>query len=173
MNKIKIRPAINIDIKPDLRGFTLIELLVVVLIIGILAAVALPKYQTAVGRARVVRALPLFRSIVEAQKRYYIANGQYTADLDALDVSVTYASLTQGGSWKYGGTPVGYLWVSPAEAGLSWTSPENVAVDYSENVQRCYGNAPGDVSSRICASLGPEIPGQTSRKGTPFHKLSF
>lgn len=75
------------------QGFTLIELLIVVLIIGILAAVALPQYQKTVVKSKAAQMQTLLDAVVKASDLYYLHNGTYPQNFDDLDIGIDLPTL--------------------------------------------------------------------------------
>ena len=87
------------------RGFTLIELLIVVVIIGILAAFAVPKFQSTKGKAYTSSLRSDLRNLATAEEAYFYESGVYTANLASLNVTlssgvtVTFGTAT-GAGWS-------------------------------------------------------------------------
>ena len=70
------------------RAFTLIEVLIVVLIIGILAAIAVPQYQKAVEKSKAMQALALLRTLYQAADAVELSTGQWPSNTNQLDINI-------------------------------------------------------------------------------------
>ena len=89
------------------KGFTLVELLVVVAIIGILAAIAVPRFTDATTAAKKAKIQADLRTIDSAIMIYYAANSQYPTNLATLSgVQLAATPKEPSGAIKINGTTV-------------------------------------------------------------------
>ena len=95
--------------KSGVWGFTLIELLVVVAIIAILAAIAVPNFLTAHGRAKVSRAKADLKATATALECYFVDNNTYPWDGNQGSYALT--------------TPVSYITIFPIDPFSTRTNP--------------------------------------------------
>ena len=152
-------------------GFTLIELLIVVLIIGILAAIAWPMYQTAVMKSKLAKYIPIAVSLKQAEERYFMQNGSYTDATSFLDIQVPNMTSTgyilfDDGWWidvlEWGDSTPWIVIGSSSPRGavtqeityrvyLDNLDPSSSEAAYSGK-QRCIGGSA--LGRRVCKSMG-------------------
>ena len=78
-------------------GFTLIELLVVVVIIGILAAIAIPKYKATKGKAYFASMKSDLHNLATLQESYFYSHSQYTTNLDSVGLAPSHGNVVTVG----------------------------------------------------------------------------
>jgi type IV pilus assembly protein PilA len=71
------------------KGFTLIELLIVVVIIGILAAIAIPKFASTKEKAYLASEKSDLRNLATSEEAYFSGNQTYTTDQSALNYTTS------------------------------------------------------------------------------------
>lgn len=149
------------------KGFTLIELLVVVLIIGILAAVALPQYQVAVAKSRLGGVMSQVKTMKQVAEAYYMANGAYPNDtMDGLDISIPDCELIGAGICKTGDYVFDFLshgtnsaWMDVAGYtvnGDELVNSYHLFLDNSDKpgVIYCGARTGNETAQKVCKSLG-------------------
>lgn len=72
------------ELLKDESGFTLTELLVVIVIIGLLASLAIPKFMSVITKAKTSEAKLMLKQVYDLETAYYLENDLYTDNLSAI-----------------------------------------------------------------------------------------
>ncbi|ACC98051.1 PilE-like protein [Elusimicrobium minutum Pei191] len=165
------------------KAFTLIELLVVVLIIGILAAIAVPQYNKAVLKSRATESMIIVNAIYGALERYKLATGQYPSTMsnfpsaaeinEYLDIEI---SLPKNTAIFY--YPHSYFGINYNTASVRFTISKGLSENpnttiqshrpgtlscWAYDTQNSFDLAGQNVCKSFCSSLSNEVAGTPTK----------
>ena len=83
------------------NGFTLVELMIVVVIIGVLASIAIPKFSSIITRSKVTEAKNILNQIINMEKTYYFTSSQYVAFVEGADCVAIGFTQPDAGSRRF------------------------------------------------------------------------
>ena len=155
--------------KQNKNGFTLLELLVAVLVIGVIAAIALPHYRLITLKAEYSQMVNIVRALGNAQEDFYLTHDRYTSDLNELTVTLP-EGLEVGAEGRY------YIGKCGLQLGTNYMSGilfkgerriasytfyyklSNTTNSTGRGITRCVTYASyKDLGDKICKSLGGKI----------------
>ena len=150
------------------KGFTLIELLVVVLIIGILAAIALPQYEKSVEKSRLTEGLINMRAMQDVLDAHLLTNGFTYANLSDLGSDINVANskyfYAEDGSNTGGFCASSMCRIILGRKGNKYQlNAEKFPSNPSVWVKKCW-TCSTDIGKKICRSL--EADGWTYEEGS-------
>lgn len=122
------------------KGFTLIELLIVVVIIGILAAIAIPKFASTKDKAYYTAMKSDLRNLVTAEEAFFADSTKYTATLTDLKFSISngvYAPSIVTGAGFWSATVTHTQLLSPAECAIGINTGNPIATTDSSGAPHC------------------------------------